>query len=109
MVFLVMAGGWAGGAEGGRGASNELDGEIPMRQALVMRPGGRVGRSAVHTDALEALIVSGQWHGPVAGEAPAAGSGGERAWEEATADKDGWFASRGAGPAYAWWAVKSAA
>ena len=78
-----------------------------MRQALVMRLGGRVGRSAVQPDALEARLVSGQWPAPAAGEALDAGSGRERAWEEATADKEGWFASRGTGPAYAWWAVKS--
>jgi pimeloyl-ACP methyl ester carboxylesterase len=63
----------------------------------------------VHTDALEARIISGQWHGPAADEAPVAGSGGERAWETTAADKDGWFAGRGGGTTYAWWTVESGA
>ena len=100
MLVLVSAGGRAAWASG------ELPGEIPMRRALVIHPGGRIGRSAVHTDPLEARIVSGQWRAPEAGEA-LDGDGGRRAWREATADKDGWISGQGGGPAYAWWTVES--
>ncbi len=42
------------------GAGNEPPAEqIVVRQALVIEPVGRYGRSAVHTDALEAAIVAG--------------------------------------------------
>ncbi len=61
-------------------------------EALVIGDVGRGGRSAVHTDAVEALIVRGEWKAPAEGDAVTLPSGDERRWEGVAANDDGWFA-----------------
>ncbi len=61
-------------------------------EALVIGDVGRGGRSAVHTDAVEAMIVRGEWKAPAEGDTVALPNGDERRWERVAANDDGWFA-----------------
>jgi dienelactone hydrolase len=81
--------------------------EIPLQEGLLLRVGGRAGRSAVHTDPVEALIVAGKWKAPVEGESFALPDGTERTWQKVTADKDGALGRDGARGGYLYWAVVS--
>ena len=69
--------------------------DIPMREVLVLGTagrggrGGRDGRSAVHTDPVEARIVTGEWTAPVAGGVVVFPGGAEQTWKAATADTNG--------------------
>ncbi|MHB8520882.1 MAG: carboxylesterase family protein [Limisphaerales bacterium] len=62
-----------------------------FKQALVIKPVGRYGRSAVHTDAIEAQIVAGRWSRPKAGDPVTAPDGTVQTWEALTANAQGWF------------------
>jgi poly(3-hydroxybutyrate) depolymerase len=64
---------------------------LSMTNALVIERIGRAARSPVHTDAIEAKIVSGTWQPPVAGEQLDLPGGTTRTWRAVTANKDGWF------------------
>jgi len=66
-------------------------GEIVLRECLVIGRVGRSGRSAVHTDALEAQIVAGEWSAPESGEALTLPDGSSQTWERAGADEEGWI------------------
>ena len=81
--------------------------EVPLRDALAIRSVGRSGRSVLHTDALEARIVAGEWQRPVAGEAVRTPAGGEQTWEAVTAGKEGWLESAAARGGYVYWPVYS--
>ncbi len=91
----------------GTGLSAEpTAGEIAMRDVLVLKSVTRAGRSAVHSDPVEALIVSGQWHAPASGEVIAT-PGGDRTWESSRAGDDGWLAPANLRGGYIDWAVYS--
>lgn len=60
--------------------------ETVLRDYLVIRPVGRTGRAAIHTDAVEAQIVAGKWSAPQAGDVV---EGTSQKWETATATQDG--------------------
>lgn len=64
---------------------------LTLSNALVVERVGRAARSPVHTDAIEAKMVSGAWQPPVAGEHLDLPGGATRTWREVTAGKDGWF------------------
>src|SRR4051794_26692797 len=64
------------------------DGDLVPKEALVIPPVGRYGRSAVHMDALEELIVTGKWKAPKAGD-QLKGPGGAQTWQAAKFDKNG--------------------
>lgn len=81
--------------------------EIPMRDVLVIRSLGRAGRSPIHTDSLEAQIVSGQWHPPKVGETVQSVDGATRTWEHAIAEKDGALGAAGSRAGYVYWPVVS--
>jgi dienelactone hydrolase len=53
---------------------------VRLGQGLAIESGGHFGRSPVHTDPIEAEIVSGTWQRPAAGE-----------WKAINLNKDGWF------------------
>ncbi|HRQ72913.1 MAG TPA: alpha/beta hydrolase-fold protein [Phycisphaerales bacterium] len=63
-----------------------------IHEAIVIGDVGRGGRSAVHTDAVEAMIVRGEWRAPAEGDAVTLPNGDERRWERIAANDDGWFA-----------------
>jgi len=86
------------------GAANEPGGvqapgppsadEMVVRRALVIEPVGRYGRAAIHTDAIEAAIVTGHWSPPTAGPTSrqvALPDGTSKSWTPAEADDKGWF------------------
>ncbi|HVV72350.1 MAG TPA: hypothetical protein VHI52_12775, partial [Verrucomicrobiae bacterium] len=84
----------------------EAQPEIPLRQALVLKSVSRAGRSAVHTDPIEASIVNGRWQQPALGEKVAT-PGGDREWESAATDKEGWLQPSGMRSGYVDWSVNS--
>jgi pimeloyl-ACP methyl ester carboxylesterase len=65
--------------------------DIVFRESLVIPPVGRSGRSAIHNDAIEALIVAGKWKAPQADDEVKLPDGAVRKWEAAKAKDDGWF------------------
>ncbi|MFQ5503663.1 MAG: prolyl oligopeptidase family serine peptidase, partial [Planctomycetota bacterium] len=66
---------------------------------LVIGPVGRGGRSAVHTDGIEARIVRGSWKSPAAGEELALPGGRKREWKPVRREKGTVSVPRGG---YAW-------
>src|SRR5882724_2483268 len=74
----------------GSGAAAGTD--IVVHEGLAIRTGGgRDGRTAFHTDAVEALIVTGKWAPPSAGDTLTMPGGTTRAWEAVAARADGSF------------------
>ena len=65
--------------------------ETLLTEGLAIRLGGRPARSALHTDAIEALLVQGRWTAPSAGDTVTLADGAARAWEPAVAKADGSF------------------
>ena len=70
----------------------------------VIAAGARAGRTPVRTDAVEALMVSGQWQTPEAGQKL---PGTEAVWEKVAAGKDGSISHRALRGGYALWKVES--
>src|SRR5690606_15536400 len=63
--------------------------EITLREALVIDRVGQYGRAAVHTDAIESMIVQGSWITPKAGDSIATPDGAQHAWIAVEAGEDG--------------------
>ncbi len=68
--------------------------EIVLREGLMIDGVGRYGRSPVHRDAVEALILSGAWKEPQEGDILEDAEGEERTWRKTTADEEGWFSQK---------------
>jgi dienelactone hydrolase len=64
---------------------------IPLTEALVLPSPGRGGRSPLHTDAVEALIVSGEWTTPAEGDVVTHPDGSTLTWSATSANDEGWF------------------
>jgi len=79
--------------------------QIPLSEVLVIKSLARPGRSAVHTDPIEARLVAGQWHAPTAGEIVSFPTGGSKSWERATAAKDGALEHPATQGGYIYWPV----
>jgi dienelactone hydrolase len=107
LALLFSASFWFGSSRACAAQEASGPAEIPMREVLVIRSLGRAGRSAIHTDALEAQIVSGAWHAPSAGETIQAPNGARRTWEGAAADKDGVLGRAAPRGGYVYWPVVS--
>jgi poly(3-hydroxybutyrate) depolymerase len=82
--------------------------ETVLRQGLVIAPVGRYGRSPVHTDAIEAMIVAGKWQAPKAGDAVQLPDGTARRWESVRAGDDDVFNHRALEGGYAYFGVAAA-
>ena len=91
------------------GVAGEAEPEQVPRQCLVIPSVGRYGRSAVHRDAIEALIVAGKWATPKAGDTVTLPDGSTRAWEPLGAREDGWFEHEALGGGYAAFSVEAEA
>ena len=78
-----------------------------MTEGLFLRVGGRAGRSAVHTDPVEALIVAGKWKAPVEGENFTMPDGTNQTWQKVTVEKEASGGRDGARSGYLYWAVVS--
>jgi pimeloyl-ACP methyl ester carboxylesterase len=81
--------------------------DVALSEGLVIAPVGRYGRSAVHTDALEALMVAGRWAPPKAGDTVKLPDGSSRRWELARAAKDGALTHAALAGGYAFFSVPS--
>ena len=64
---------------------------ITLRQGLAVGGAGRSARSPVHTDAIEAEMISGKWQRPVDGDRITLPDGTSRQWRPIEADTNGWF------------------
>lgn len=67
---------------------------ITFDHCLAIGRVGRSGRSPVHTDAIEAQIVSGKWRRPHAGDELRLPDGSTRVWTQLSTNQDGGFADR---------------
>lgn len=77
--------------------------ETVMTDVLVIGSVGRSGRAAVHTDAVEASIVAGEWHIPREGDKVTNPTGSEQSWKAIKADKDGNISGPEARNGYVYW------
>ena len=64
---------------------------IRLTEALVLPPAGTAGRSPLHTDALEARIVAGEWRTPAEGDTVTHPDGTTLTWSKLSANDEGWF------------------
>jgi pimeloyl-ACP methyl ester carboxylesterase len=80
---------------------------IVLRHALVMPRVGQYGRTLLHRDAIEALLVSGRWKTPTVGDKVQLPDGTAVAWEKAVAGKDDRLKHRALNGGYALWLVTS--
>jgi dienelactone hydrolase len=80
---------------------------IVMRECLMLPGVAGGGRSPVHVDALEAMMVAGTFASPKVGDKVKGRNGDEQAWYTAKAGEDGLFASDEYAGAYAFWSVES--
>lgn len=67
--------------------------EIVLREGLLIKRTGQAGRSAFHTDALEAKLVAGQWTTPHAGDTLSLPNGSNATWVQVSAQENGSFNS----------------
>ena len=81
--------------------------EVVLREGLAIDGVGRYGRSPVHQDALEALLLTGGWKEPQEGDTLTDAAGAQRTWRKATADEQGWFSGRRARSGYIYVRVDS--
>jgi dienelactone hydrolase len=65
---------------------------LTLRKGLAVGGGGRAGRSPVHTDAIEAQMISGKWQRPAEGDRVQLADGAFQQWHPIEADTNGWFA-----------------
>jgi pimeloyl-ACP methyl ester carboxylesterase len=82
--------------------------EIALGDCLVLPAAGRSGRSPIHLDAVEALLVVGKWKAPKAGDTVTLPDGKTRTWTAATA-KDGTVENAALQGGYAFWSVNAEA
>ncbi len=69
---------------------------IEPKECLAIPRVGQSSRNPIHTDTIEAKIVSGEWKPPHAGDTVKRPGGGTATWAKAEAGKDGSFS----GPAF---------
>jgi dienelactone hydrolase len=83
-----------------RSATPSAPGAVTPREALAISGVGTHGRTAVHTDAIEAMLVAGIWKPPKAGDVVALRGGEKRAWSVVQAGADGSFTGRASASGY---------
>jgi pimeloyl-ACP methyl ester carboxylesterase len=88
-VLVPLPGAWA------------QDGEIIPAKALVLGPLERQGRTPVHTDPVESLVVSGKWRSPSHGDEVALPGAQRSAWKEIASDGNGSFKDEALSGGYA--------
>lgn len=71
--------------------------EVVLREGLVIDGIGQYGRSPVHRDVLEALMLSGQWAEPHEGAPLVNADGRTCTWRKISADEQDWFSAQGRG------------
>lgn len=78
-----------------------------LRECLVLPLEGGMSRAVVYTDPVQAMLVSGTWTAPKAGDTVTFPDGSTRQWEAITANADGWFEHPALRNGYAFIAVSS--
>ena len=76
--------------------------------ALVIKPVGKAGRTATHTDAVEAAIITGRWTRPMADETVTLPDGRSLNWTETALGTNGWFESEALQGGYAYMSIVAA-
>ena len=74
---------------------------------LAIRSVSRGGRSPVHTDAIEALMVAGSWQPPSPGDTVNVPGGSRQTWLTLQQNSDGSFGGEGYAGGYAYFAVEA--
>ncbi len=88
--------------------ASESDAETTeLSHWLVIGGVGKYGRTPVHTDAIEAQLVTGDWKPPQAMEVVKSPDGVDRIWTKATTGEDGWLTHQALGPGYACSIIRS--
>lgn len=64
---------------------------IVFDNVLVIGGVGEYGRAPIHVDAVEALLVNGNWKAPHVGDSVILPDGTEKVWERVVADDKGWI------------------
>ncbi|HTV43093.1 MAG TPA: prolyl oligopeptidase family serine peptidase [Candidatus Sulfotelmatobacter sp.] len=64
---------------------------VRVGPCLAIESGGHLGRSPVHTDAIEAEIVSGTWQRPALAERVQLSNGSSIQWKAINTNTNGWF------------------
>ena len=105
LIVLMLPSLWCSPALGDPAATQPAP-EIKLDKCLVIPSVGQYGRSAVHSDAIEAQIVAGQWSAPKADDAVTLPDGSTKKWETAQAGSDGWLEHRALNGGYVYWAVE---
>lgn len=62
-----------------------------LKECLVLPMEGDMSRAVVYTDPVQALLVSGAWAAPKAGDTVTFPDASTRQWEAVTANAEGWF------------------
>ena len=75
-------------------SSLTLGTESTLREGLILKANGRMARTPFHVDAVEEMIVKGEWAPPIAGQALTTSNGANRVWKPVTAPADGVFTNR---------------
>ncbi|HEV7926852.1 MAG TPA: prolyl oligopeptidase family serine peptidase [Verrucomicrobiae bacterium] len=80
---------------------------ITLREGLILKAKGRIARTPFHVDAVEEMIVKGEWTPPVAGQAFPSSDNTNRVWKPVTASTDGVFTNRELEGGYVYTSVES--
>ena len=81
-------------------------GEIKLGDCLVIESVGQSGRAVIHTDAIEARLVAGQWTAPKAGDVVTLPDGATKRWAATQPGKDGWLSHPALEGGYGYWPVE---
>ncbi len=81
--------------------------EITPDEALTIGVADRFGRTALHTDVIEAQIVEGTWKAPHSGDTAVMADGSERQWETLKPNDEGDFFMQGRRGGYLYFNVDS--
>lgn len=84
------------------GFAQEASREVQFKECLVIGRTGQSGRTPLHTDAVEAQIVSGRWTAPKTGDKIALPDGSEIEWSACEANDQGEFRDRAFRGGYAY-------
>lgn len=80
---------------------------IQMRDAWAISGIGQYGRTPVHTDAIERLIIDDRWEAPQAeGDSITLPDGTDTPWERIQANDEGWFEHAALRGGYVYWEVR---
>ncbi len=81
--------------------------EIVIRDVVAIGRIGKWGRSAVHTDAVEAEIIAGRWTPPTAGQSLTLPDGSSKTWAAVSAGDDGVIRHEALEGGYAYAAIEA--